>query len=743
MLDGNPSGVWIGQDGHDLVGPSSTIGPDGVQDIHIALSNLPASAIAWANIQPLGGGDWQFNGSGAWAADILQNPGASTADLYVEPYQTETGRPFQITLRYADNSTGSLWVTGGAADPNLRMPQDQAQFGWIGQDGRDLVGPTAAVGPDGFQDVHLNLTNLSQGTAVNLVTITASGGESWASGMNPAGLGNAELIVNASDPTRADLYIQPLVDLAGQTLTATISYANGKTDTATVVAGHDNPTLAEPISAPALPTMTTSPTAQWIGQDGQDLVGPGAARITLSGLPAGRTVVGVILSDQERADFVYHTSPNPSFYVDPNANPLAFQSSGPTSADLSFPPDRNEAGATLTIRLIYDDGTTALAQVVAGATDPGLRAPMPASTSVVAHPGDDLNALANLYGTVHLSAGQYNLSQPLVLLQPVSILADPGVTLEFTQPANSAPWTAAIKIRAGHVTLDGFAVRFTGPVQWSSTVNYGGAVIGTTDDEDTGPSGLVAGLTLTHLDLQTSPEPAGSNVQAPDLIRLTSGLDGTISDNTLDGGTTEFVGGPWTIVNNNYIGTVPGTFTYGVLAGHWTHDVTIAGNTAQPQAGSGKAWRFLALTDSGAGDVVANNLVTAIGPRDTDTSGANAAEVILTEAYSLHFEGMPTSITDNGQILQIPTPQGSAASTGDEVAILSGPDAGQYRRISPGDRLADLSPGQPVAAGLLRRLDRDRLRGREFHGQHDRFARLVGRGRHGARGQSFRHEDRG
>ena len=46
-----PSGVWIGQDGHDRVGPSSEVKPSDVQDIHIVLDGLPpAQAVVQAVI---------------------------------------------------------------------------------------------------------------------------------------------------------------------------------------------------------------------------------------------------------------------------------------------------------------------------------------------------------------------------------------------------------------------------------------------------------------------------------------------------------------------------------------------------------------------------------------------------------------------------------------------------------------------------------------------------------------------
>ncbi len=118
-----PGGVWLGQDGHDFVGPYPVAVPDGVQDIHIALGGLPAGqTIVFADVQGLGGSRWQYGGPwGNWKAALVQPAGSTTADLYLQPDRVETGRPFQILLRYGDGSTSEFWVTGGVADPGLRM----------------------------------------------------------------------------------------------------------------------------------------------------------------------------------------------------------------------------------------------------------------------------------------------------------------------------------------------------------------------------------------------------------------------------------------------------------------------------------------------------------------------------------------------------------------------------------------------------------------------------------------------
>lgn len=675
-----PSASWIGQDGHDLVGNSSTAGPDGVQDIHVALAGLPAgNPVVFADVQGLGGGEWQYHGApgGPWAAALVQGQGATTADLYFDPSQVETGRPFSITLKYADGTTDNVWFQGGTADPNLRMADATLSAQWLGQDGHDLTGLGPSVGPDGVQDVHLALTGLAASVPITAASLVGPGGQTWVYGLNPTGDPDAELVRNATDPTKADLYFSPQTNLAGGSLTLTLTYADGHTDTTTLASQATNPALAMPAPGP-FPIAWNVASASWAGQDNA-----GLAHVAVAGLPAGRSIVAAALTDGVAGSwsFVGPGSAATSFNADPNAAPLTVSQSG-TAANLAFAPVRNEAGTTLTLRLLLDDGTTVATQLAGGAADPGKVAPLPASTSIVAHPGDDLNALANQYGTVHLTAGTYTLAQPLVLNAPVTLSADPGTTLLFVQPTNAAPWSAAIKINAGHTTLQGFAVRFAGPVNWASNVNYGPAVIGTTDNLDSGPSLPKPAITIQGLDLQSPPVPAGSSVEAPRLLRLVTATSGTVTGNTLDGGTTEFIGGPWQITNNNYVGTPSGTFTYAIFAGHHTHDLVLANNHAQPAAGSGKAWRFLVLTDSGVGDVVQGNVSIGVGPQDTDTASANAAEVVLTEAYQVHFEGVPSAVSADGRVLQVDNTQGTPAGPGDVVAILSGPNAGRWYRIA-------------------------------------------------------------
>ena len=585
-------------------------------------------------------------------------------------------------MTFDDNSTASFTVYSGVVDPNLWMPADAVAAQWLGQDGHDLTGQSVGVGPDGYQDVHLSLGDVATSTTVTSVTVTDPLGDAWGAGTNPAGDYRAEFVSNASNAALGDLYFSPNRDLSGQTLTVTVNYADGSHDQATVAAGHTDPNLAMPAQSPVTVTWNTVG-VQWLGQDGLNLLGAGDVHLALSGLPGGRTVVSATLSDQSLADWSYARPGSGVTAADPSSGGLAFQvRSDPTKADVTFQPVVNETGSTLTLVLTLDNGTVLASRVAGGACDPGLRAAGLASTSVVAHPGDDLNALANSYGTVRLVAGLYPMDQPLVLNHPVTITAEPGAILLFSQGANDPTWTAAIKVRASHTTLNGFMVRFAGPVRWTDNISYGSAVIGWSDNYDPWSSDPGADLTFTHLDLEDPPA-STSWEEAPSLFRLVGAGSGLVSDNSLKGGTTELTGGPWQVTDNDYLGTVPDTFTYCAFATHSTRDLTLTGNTVEPSGPSGKTWRFLVMTDEGVNDVVADNTVIGVGPMDSDTMPSpNASEVILTEAYTVHYEGLVSSVSADGLTVQIPTPQGGQARTGDVLAILSGPQAGQWRTIA-------------------------------------------------------------
>lgn len=674
------SGFWLGQDGHDVVGTVKDGPLNDVQDMHIAVSNLPSGhTVVKADVFGYGGGQWSYNGPwGPSPAGWIQSPGATTADLYLDPYMVETGRSFTVNLVYEDGTTAVFQFQGGTADPNLRMPTATANVQWVGQDGQDLTGPGPGVGPDGIQDVHLKLSNLSTKFAVASLNVKADSGTGWSYGTNVGLLKNAELTQQAGDSTKADLFFNPIPGMSGQVLTLTIYYSDGKADVVTVTAGAADPELRVPSTTP-IKVNWGAIGANWVGQDGLNPLGLGDVHVTVSGLPLGRSVVSATLSDEARANWSYQAAPGSGGWLDPFTRPLSFRRSTTdlSLADVGFSPNRDESGGTLTLRVVLDDGSVHAVRFAGGAVDLGKLAPVAESTSIVARPGDNLVLLVNQYGSIHLSAGVYQLNQPLVLARPINITADPGATLLFAQGASDPLWSTAISIGYGNTTLDGFAVRFAGPIRWALGTNIDPSVIGTPN-----PRSPLVNIRLTHLDLM-SPPAASDWERATNLIWMTFATSGVISDNTLKGGVTEFNAGPWLVTGNDYQGTLPNTYADGAIATHYTHDVLIANNKAQPVGASGKTWRFLVMTGSGHRDLVRDNNVVGIGPMDNDTvAHPNAPEVILTEAYRLHYEGYVTSISADGWVVEIPFLQGGVGTTGDVISILSGPEAGQWRLIA-------------------------------------------------------------
>jgi hypothetical protein len=677
-----PAATWFGQDGEDLASATRPIS-DGILDIHLRLTGLPADrSLDLVDIRPLGGGRWRSDGQGGDWIVVHRESASSSADLYLNPYQTDAGRAYQIDLIVGGAPPSTLWVQGGPVDANLRPIGAAFQAEWIGQGGEDRTAPTSAVGPDGVVDVHLALSRMTTTAPLRYVRIQSPTGETWESGANPHAAWNLEVVSRTGDPASADVYFSAAGNLDGQALTVTAVYADGRSESTVVVAASTDPSLL--VRFPReLPTIRwESVTATWLGQDGRGSA-LGDAHLRLDGLPDGRRIVAATLSDPAGLTWAHRDPDQWAYYVEPYARPLEIrQTPGSTVADLFFPPMRNEWGERLTARLKLDDGSVLITTLVGGFTDPMRRQAEPASSTIVVQPGDNLQDLVQRFDTVRLTAGVYRLDRPLVLSRSVSITADPGASLRFQQPADSAPWTAAIKIHAGRTTLDGFAVRFDGPVRWDWDVNFGPAVIGTTDNRDVGQFPPKVGLTFTRLDLEGPPAGSAAWEQTPDLIRLVGAEGGRIEGNRLRGGSIEFLHGPWRIVGNHHTGTPVGTYSFGVFIGHDTFDLVVEANRVEPLGPSGKTWRFLVLTVAGHSSAIRDNIVLGIGPRDNDTIPAmNAAEIVLTEAYRLHYEGAVAAVSADGRLLRIFAPQGDPPQAGAAVAVLDGPAAGQFLRV--------------------------------------------------------------
>src|SRR3954454_4550833 len=210
---------------------------------------------------------------------------------------------------------------------------------------------------------------------------------------------------------------------------------------------------APPAPAPATLVSVSGVQVTWVGQDGQDLTGgQGDVHLALTGLPAGKTVTGVALSDPARSSWTL-------------ANGLAYRQPSPgnsTTADVDFQPTRDEAGAAMVLRITYSDGSMAVIPFTGGSCDVGKRLvdTRPSGSTVIARtPTDLINHVADTsVGTVQLASLSYSFSSPLILNHPITITPAPGLGsmpyLTFSQGDPRFGATAII-INSGHVTLDG------------------------------------------------------------------------------------------------------------------------------------------------------------------------------------------------------------------------------------------------------------------------------------------------
>ena len=77
---GRLSARWVGQDGHDYVGPNDKLGPSEIQDIHIAIAGLdPARDVVFLEVSS-SNGVWRFAEKPAgWRAHLKREKAAAPA----------------------------------------------------------------------------------------------------------------------------------------------------------------------------------------------------------------------------------------------------------------------------------------------------------------------------------------------------------------------------------------------------------------------------------------------------------------------------------------------------------------------------------------------------------------------------------------------------------------------------------------------------------------------------------------
>ena len=328
------SASYIGQaplneDGalHDTVSFTTGLVSDGIADYCVRVTGLDLTKqIQYWVVSQEGGGIYSTGGTlpssvpQGFAAD-LQYVGWDVNPLYFEPGVANTvNTAYDVRIGYTDGTSDVLYGVkpdqNHLFNPGLRMPGAAVQVSWNGQqEGVDLNhGPRRRRRPRWIVDDEVVLSNLSN-FPINYVTITGPAGSGLAgeSSPNPDGYAHAEMF-RPQNSTTANVYFNPYVInsdgtrvnlLNSQSLTVTVHYNIfnvNEEDTfsnLSLTGATTDPNRAVP-QAPPSPTLVSVSGVQvtWDGQDGQNLTGgSGDVHIALTGLPAGKTMTGVELSD--------------------------------------------------------------------------------------------------------------------------------------------------------------------------------------------------------------------------------------------------------------------------------------------------------------------------------------------------------------------------------------------------------------------------------------------------------------
>ncbi len=336
----------------------------------------------------------------------------------MEPWFNESAntRYEYIRIQYADGSTSSInnLLSTSSVNVQLRVQGDELGVTWAGQDGPDLTGPGPAPGPDGIKDIHLKLSNLLDYRRTTdgwrntfnvdndyvIVTMPTVDGAtvSWLAGPRPGNLSStynrAEIFLDPNDPSRADVYLNPVAGLAvGGTVTVSVGYSRiGKSDASpnfngspnqlvAVVAPNLNPTLAaDAPQSPSIPVSFSGPRRLWAGQDGPNAATPGLVHVTFPGLPVGWSMAERCAQQQHR------------LAVDPGQHQQSQVADDSTARrpDPGRPQLRSHSGR---VRRPVEPAVPARRRlrpvrqpIPRGVADPSLRDPAPASSSITVDP---------------------------------------------------------------------------------------------------------------------------------------------------------------------------------------------------------------------------------------------------------------------------------------------------------------------------------------------------------------------
>jgi hypothetical protein len=592
---------------------------------------------------------------------------------------------------------------------------------WKGQDGVDLVGTDASVGPDGLQDIHVQLSQLT-GTPRSIL-VQGPKGFQWAYGPNLTGAANAEffapgdLYLNPRIRSNLDQNGSPLGSSTGALVTLhnnnrldlTVTYQDGSTDSGSVTVSNLSP--PSPMSKPATPANVVSGDFA-VSNYGQDNTGPqGAVHLRITGL-AGRVISTATLSDQAGAYWAY---------PDPTAQHSLWpvqEAPDNQSADLYFAPVRDETvsipgvstNSDMMLRLTFQNDTRQhVTQFAGGPWDPSRVAnPLNGNSVTIRndpdHPMDAGLALAAALGNPPSGGAEFDtitldpntpdptiiLTQPLRIDHSVKIIGN-NYTLLFRAawPA-STPGAIYVNNSLGYgsdllIDFEDFTIKFdtSVPNTWFDPENEtGGVSHAVINLENPGQSRQVLTLSGMKIDGPPAFDPPRPNPDtfhvyvgepAPNLVKTGQHDSGSITNSTFQGGVVEFFNGPWQVTGNTHLGAFARTFTASAFAAHSPHDLKFQNNHVSQSDPQGSIFRLINLANSGFNDVISNNTLGGgggqVGNEVSYYAGANPRyyglndpEVMLTETNRIFFEGAPGARSSDGRILVLPMVSSTTAS---------------------------------------------------------------------------------
>lgn len=669
----------LGQDGHDIVGPDASQGPDGIQDLHVRLTNLPG-AVTQIAIRAPGGFQWRTmpDPTGAALAEYFPSATAGQGDVYISPrvesdqppqggslplggstgplIGLSNGTPLTVTIDYQGSSTPDV-VTVPVANlvaPTAPMPATPIPANVLGtfqvQDlGQDGTGPSfvqgyvhlVATAPGGITFNPATFDQVTWGLSDDL-------SYQWDSTGSTVGHNHVYAALRPGSSSVVDLYFPPVGDdsppsgSSAATMLLQVALPGSSQVYATPFVGtRTNPALmTEPLNgrAPAAPPTTEAELRA-------DLMSASPEYDTIN-LPANQTIVVT--------------------------QPLEI---------------------THSVRIIGNGATLYFQQ--------GNTAAWPASAS----------------GAIYVSdPGGTNIQ---VELDHFTIAFDMSRPIRWSNPPGSSPalWDPENDLGIVHAVIN---TRDSNSNENRAVLTLRGmTVFGPPAFDESTYAALRTKLAQSG---DTSHEYVGE--QAIDLLRANDQDSGTITGCTFRGGSIEVFGGPWTITDNTVLGAVAHTYSPGAFALHSSYGALIAGNTVTQSDPAGREFRLVVLARSGYGATIQGNSFGGgagqVGDEMTYNSGSgafngiNSPEVIMAEpTYGILFAGRPSAVSADGRLLVLTNLRAGAAAEvtgpGMVVSILAGVNADGSPNMTLAGRWYPIAQQTNLSGGTIELLMRDAL----------------------------------